>query len=44
MTPEQAVAFDTAVRELVAPFAHDDAVRVSMTSTIAWGHPLDPDS
>lgn len=44
MTPEQAVAFDAAVRELVAPFAHDEVVQVSMTSRIAWGHPLDPGS
>ena len=44
MTLEQASEFDSAVRELVDPFAHDGAVQVSMTSTITWGHPLDPDS
>ena len=43
MTQAQADEFDAAVRELVAHFAHEDAVRVSMTSTIVWGHPLDPD-
>ena len=38
----RAAEFDDAIRDLVTPFAHDDAVRVSMTSTVTWGHPLVP--
>ena len=44
MTRAQAAGFDAAVLELVAPFAREDAVQVSMMSTITWGHPLDPEA
>ena len=43
MALEAAAEFDAAVRELVTPFPRDNTVRIAMTSTITWGHPLNPD-
>ena len=43
MAPEKAADFDASVRELVMPFSRSGTVRVAMTSTVTWGHPLDPD-
>jgi SAM-dependent methyltransferase len=41
MPPEDAAAFDAAVRELVAPYTRDGQVHMEIVARIVWGHPLD---
>jgi SAM-dependent methyltransferase len=41
MPPDDAAAFDAAVRALVAPYAPDSLVHMQLTSRIVWGQPLD---
>lgn len=43
MLPEDAHAFDTAVRELVAPYAHDGLLRFEVVGNMIWGEPGAPD-
>ena len=39
MDAQSAAEFDTAVRELVAPFAVDHVLTFNVTTGITWGHP-----
>ena len=40
MDAQSAAEFDTAVRELVAPFATEQVLTFDVTTNITWGHPL----
>lgn len=40
MTPEDAAAFDAASRALVAPYAPDGALTLSVGAELIWGRPL----
>jgi SAM-dependent methyltransferase len=42
MTPAAAAAFDSALRDLVAPHAPDSLVRLEVTATVVWGNPQRP--
>ena len=39
MDAQSAAEFDTAVRELVAPFATEQVLTFDVTTNITWGHP-----
>jgi SAM-dependent methyltransferase len=41
MPPQDAAAFDAAVRALVAPYALDGLIHIQIVSRIVWGQPLD---
>lgn len=40
MDAQSAAEFDAAVRELVAPYAVDQALTFDVSTGITWGHPL----
>jgi SAM-dependent methyltransferase len=39
MTPEDAAAFDAAVRELVGPHAQEGVLRIGVAAEVVWGEP-----
>lgn len=41
MSPEDADAFDSAVRELVAPYARDGVLRLEVSASVIWGVPCE---
>ena len=40
MDAQSAAEFDTAVRDLVAPYTVDQALTFDVSTGITWGHPL----
>ena len=39
MDAQSAAEFDTAVREIVSPFATNHVLNINVTTGITWGHP-----